>query len=129
MQSLKTEKVFVGPKNCIPKFKPMHKKLGCYKPSPLKMNLVLEIRWLRTEEGGEIISKLILSFPSGFLLGVITPLDLTEFNLPSSGETNSFFQNPKGYFSIGQVGVEVEGAIIDVLEHLRLVGHLEASSK
>jgi hypothetical protein len=65
------------------------------------MNLVLEIRWLRTEECGKILPKLIFSFPSGFLLGVISPLDFTEFNLSSSGETNSFFQNPKGYFTIG----------------------------
>jgi hypothetical protein len=65
------------------------------------MNLVLEIRWLRTEECWKVLSKLILSFPSGFLLGVVSPLNLTKFNLPPSGETNSFFQNPKGYFSIG----------------------------
>jgi hypothetical protein len=101
MQFLRNRKVFVGPKFCISKIKPMHKKLGCYKPSPLKMNLVLEIRWLRTEECGEVLSELIFSFPSGFLLGVICPLNLTKFNLPSTGETNSFFENPKGYFSIG----------------------------
>jgi hypothetical protein len=65
------------------------------------MNLVLEIRWLRTEECWKVLPKLILSFPSGFLLGVICPLDFTEFNLSSSGETNNFFQNPKGYFTIG----------------------------
>jgi hypothetical protein len=55
------------------------------------MNLVLEIRWLRTEECEEIFSELIFSFPSGFLLGVIIPPNLTKFNLPSSGETNNFF--------------------------------------
>lgn len=65
------------------------------------MNLVLEIRWLRTEECGEVLSELILSFPSGFLLGVISPLNFTKFNLPSSGETDSFFQNPKGYLLVG----------------------------
>jgi hypothetical protein len=65
------------------------------------MNLVLEIRWLRTEECGEVLSELIFSFPSGFLLGVISPLNLAKFYLPSTGETNSFFKNPKGYFSIG----------------------------
>jgi hypothetical protein len=52
MQVCKTDKVFVCLKICIPKCKPMHKKVGCYKPPPLKMNLVLEIRWLRTEEWG-----------------------------------------------------------------------------
>jgi hypothetical protein len=65
------------------------------------MNLVLEIWWLRTEECGKVLPKLILSFPSGFLLGVISPLNLTEFDLPSSGETDSFFQNPKGYLTVG----------------------------
>jgi hypothetical protein len=65
------------------------------------MNLVLEIRWLRTEECGGILPKMIFSFPSGFLLGMISPLNFTKFNLPSSGETDSFFQNLKGYFTIG----------------------------
>ena len=100
MQFEEQKKFLLAQKFCTPKFKPMHKKLGCYKPSLLKMNLILEIRWLRTEECGEVLSELILSFPSDFLLGVISPLNLTKIYLPSSGETNSFIQNPKGYFSI-----------------------------
>jgi hypothetical protein len=59
------------------------------------------------EEIREFLLKIIFSFPSGFLLEVITPLDFVELQLPPSGETNLFLKDTKRGFPIGQVLVQV----------------------
>jgi hypothetical protein len=45
-----------------------------YKPTPLKMNLILEIR-LVPEQVGKLFPQRILSFPHGFFYSVSAPLD------------------------------------------------------
>jgi hypothetical protein len=55
------------------------------------MNLVLEIRWYRLPGG------------RGLFLGVVTPLNLEEFNLPSTGHLNHFFKNIDRHFTIGEI--------------------------
>jgi hypothetical protein len=51
--------------------------LGCYKPTPLKRNLVLEIR-LVSKEMGKLLPKGIFSFPCCFCFSVPTPLNMTN---------------------------------------------------
>ena len=47
--------------------------LGCYKPTPLKMNLVLEIR-LAPKEMGKLLLEGIFVFPRSFIYSVSAPL-------------------------------------------------------
>jgi hypothetical protein len=44
-----------------------------------------EIPRLRAEEVRELAPEIILSFPGGFLVGVVTPLNLEKLDLPSAG--------------------------------------------
>ena len=47
---------------------------GCYKPTPLKMNPVLEIR-LASKEMGKLLLQSIFAFPRSFFYSMPTPLD------------------------------------------------------
>jgi hypothetical protein len=48
---------------------------GYYKPTPLKMNLVLEIR-LVPKRMGKLFSQGIFSFPGCFCFGISIPLNM-----------------------------------------------------
>ena len=54
-----------------------YKFLSCYKPTPLKMNIVLEIR-LVPKEMGELLFQSVFTFPSSFLNSVSAPLNSTN---------------------------------------------------
>ena len=51
---------------------------------------------------------------------MISPLDFVELDRPSSSKKNIFFENIKGSITIGQVIVQVDGVVVDVLENIRL---------
>jgi hypothetical protein len=70
--------------------------------------------------------EIILTFPSGFIFGVITPLDLTHLDLASAGKTDVFLKDANGSLPIGEVVVQVDGVVVDLLEGLGLVRDLEA---
>ena len=48
--------------------------LGCYKPTPLKMNLVLEIR-LAPKQVGKFLLQSVFTFPRRFFYSMSAPLD------------------------------------------------------
>jgi hypothetical protein len=60
---------------------------------------------------------------------VFTPLNLEELNLPSMGNSYCFFQNAKGVLPVGQVVIQIDSAVVDVLKNFRFVRYLETSSK
>jgi hypothetical protein len=60
---------------------------------------------------------------------VITPLNLVHVDLSSTGETDIFFQNADRSLTVRQVGVEVNGILINFLEGLGLVRGLETIAK
>ena len=47
---------------------------GCYKPTPLKMNLVLEIR-LISKEVGKFFLQSVFAFPRSFFYSMSAPLN------------------------------------------------------
>src|SRR3954467_13536134 len=81
--------------------------LGCYKPSPLKQNLVPRFEkgrkdYPRFEEIGKLRLDVIFALPSSFLFCVVAPLNLEKLDASGSDRSKSFFQNADGYFGIGQ---------------------------
>jgi hypothetical protein len=56
------------------------RKSGCYKTSPLKMNLVLEIQ-MDQKRNLETLPSILLLFPCSFFLDVVTPLHLAHPNI------------------------------------------------
>ena len=76
---------------------------------------------LGAKEVWEFTSKIIFTFPSGFFLGMISPLDFVELDGTSSGKTNIFFKNFEGPITIGQVIIQVDGVVVNVLENIWLV--------
>ena len=65
---------------------------GCYKPTPLKMNLVLEIR-LVPKEMGKFLLQSVFAFPRRFFYSVPTSLDsaypyFRVFGLPGDSIEN-----------------------------------------
>ena len=70
---------------------------------------------------GKFASKVVFTFPGGFLFRVISPLDFVKLDRTSSGNTNIFFENFERSISIGQVLVQVDGEVVDVFENIRLV--------
>src|SRR3954467_14632753 len=108
--------------------------LGCYKPSPLKQNLVPRFekgrkRYLRFEEIGKLCPDVIFALPGSFVFCVVAPLNLEKLDAPGSGSSKSFFQNTYGYFKIGQVIVDLYGLVIDILEYFGLLGDFETLAK
>jgi hypothetical protein len=65
-------------------------------------------------------------FPSGFVFGVITPLHLIHLDLASTGKTDVFFKNADGSLPIGEVGVQIDGIVVDLGEGLGFVGNLKS---
>jgi hypothetical protein len=57
---------------------------------------------------------------------VITPLHLIHLDLASTGKPNVFFKNPDRSLPVSEVGVQVDGVVVDFGEGLRLVGNLKA---
>jgi hypothetical protein len=52
---------------------------------------------------------------------MVTPLNLVHVDLSSTGETDIYFQNSDWSLVVGQVVVEVNGILINLLEGLGLV--------
>jgi hypothetical protein len=73
----------------------------------------------------KLSSKIILTFPSGFVFGVVTPLHLIHFYLAPTGKTDVFFKNADGSLPIGEVVVQINRVVIYLCESLWLVGDLE----
>jgi hypothetical protein len=84
-----------------------------------------EIPKLRLKEIRKFAPKIFLSLPSCFILRVIAPLNLEKLNLAPSGESDVFLQDTNRSLTIGQVMVEINRAMVDVLVHFRLIGNLE----
>jgi hypothetical protein len=57
---------------------------------------------------------------------MITPLHLIHLDLASTGKTNVFFKNADRSFPVSEIGVEVDGVVVDLSEGLGFVGHLQA---
>src|SRR3954469_7398790 len=108
--------------------------LGCYKPFPLKQNLVPRFEkgrkdYLGFEEIGKLRPDMIFTLPGSFLFCVVAPLNLEKLDASGSGSSESFFQNTDGYFGVGQFIVDFYGPMIDILEHFSLLWNFEALAK
>ena len=75
---------------------------GCYKPTPLKMNLVLEIR-LAPKQMGKLILQSIFALPCSFLYTVSAPLNSTNLDFGVSCPPSDSVQNLDRYFLIPKV--------------------------
>ena len=100
--------------------------LGCYKPSPLKQNLVPRFEkgrkdYLGFEEIGKLRPNVIFAFPGSFLFCVVAPLNLEKRDASGSGSSESLFQNMDGYFGISQVIIDLYGPMIYILEYFSLL--------
>ena len=108
--------------------------MGCYKPSPLKQNLIPRFEkgrkdYLGFEEIGKLRPDVIFALPGSFLFCVVAPLNLEKLDASGSGGSESFLQNTDGYFGIGQVIIDLYGLVIDILEHFGLLWNFEALAK
>jgi hypothetical protein len=54
-------------------------KIGCYRPTPFKMNLAPEIQ-TDQKRTGKLGLQLFFSFPCTFFLGMVTPLILAHLD-------------------------------------------------
>jgi hypothetical protein len=97
--------------------------------SPLKKNLVPEIHSLRTEKIGEFFLKVIFSFPSSFIFGVITPLNFQKLDASGSSGSISFLEDTDRYFTIGQILVDVHRTVINILEDFGLLRNFKTFPK
>jgi hypothetical protein len=70
--------------------------------------------------------EIILIFPSGLVFGMVTPLHLIHVDLASMGKTDIFFKDANWSLPIGEVVVQVDGVVVDLLEVLGLIGGLKA---
>ena len=70
---------------------------------------------------GKFASKVVFTFPGGFLFRVISPLDFVKLDLVPPGETNIFVENFEWSLAVGQIMVQVDGLVVNVLENVRLV--------
>jgi hypothetical protein len=57
---------------------------------------------------------------------MITPLHLIHFDLASAGKTDVFFKNADRSFPVSEIGVQVDGVVVDLGEGLRFVRYLKA---
>ena len=73
--------------------------LGCYKPTPLKMNLVLEIR-LIPKQVGKFLLQGVFAFPCRFFYSVSAPLDSAYPYFRVSGPSGDSVENLDWYFLI-----------------------------
>jgi hypothetical protein len=65
-------------------------------------------------------------FPSGFVFVVITPLHLKHLDLASTGKTDVFLKNADWSLPVSEVGVQVDGVVVNLGEGLGFVGNLKA---
>jgi hypothetical protein len=65
-------------------------------------------------------------FPSGFVFGVVTPLDLIHVDFSSTSKTDIFLQDTDWSFAVGQVMVEVNGVLVNFFESIGFAGGLKA---
>jgi hypothetical protein len=75
---------------------------------------------------GKYSLEIILVFPGGLIFCMVTRLHLVHFDLASTGETDIFFKDADWSFSIGEVVVQVNSVVVDLLEGLGLTGDLQA---
>jgi len=80
--------------------------LGCYKPTPLKMNLVLEIR-LASKQMGKLLIQSVFAFPHSFFYSVSAPLNYANPYLRVSRPPGDGVQNLDWYFLISQVWLQI----------------------
>ena len=72
---------------------------GCYKPTPLKMNLVLEIR-LVPKEMGKFLLQSVFAFPRRFFYSVSAPLYSAYSYFRVSSPPGDGVENLDRYFFI-----------------------------
>ena len=80
--------------------------LGCYKPTPLKMNLALEIRVGQKIGVGDLCED-HLSFPGGFVLGMVAPLNFAKLDNLAAGDSAGIFENLHWFLFIGQITIQL----------------------
>ena len=81
--------------------------------------------WEKVYLGFEEIRKLrpdvVFAFPCSFFFSVDDPLDLQKLDASGPGGSEGFLQNTDGYFWVGQVIIDLYGAMVNVLENFRLL--------
>jgi hypothetical protein len=60
---------------------------------------------------------------------MITPLHLIHLDLASTGKTDIFFKNTDGSLPISEIGVQVDGVVVDLSEGFGFAGYLKAFAK
>ena len=60
---------------------------------------------------------------------MIGPLDFVELDRTSSGQTNIFLENLERSITIGQVIVQVDGVVVNMLENIGLVRNFKTLPK
>ena len=76
--------------------------LGCYKPTPLKMNLVLEIR-LVPKEMGKLLHQSVFAFPGSLFHSLSAPLNSAYPYFGVSGPPSDRVHNFDRYLLVMQV--------------------------
>ena len=64
---------------------------------------------------------MIFTLPGSFFFSVVAPLDLQELVAPGPGGSVSFLQDTDRYFGIGQIIIDLDGAMVNVFENFRLL--------
>ena len=80
---------------------------------------------LGVKKVGEFSAEIIFSFPRGFLLRVVTPLDFVELYGTSPSQMNILVQYSNRSLSVGQIMVQVYGEMVNVLENCRPLGYFQ----
>ena len=75
---------------------------GCYKPTPLKMNLVLEIR-MAPKEVGKFVLQSIFTLSCSFFYSVSAPLNSANPYFGVSCPPSDSVQNLDRYFLVPKV--------------------------
>jgi hypothetical protein len=57
---------------------------------------------------------------------MVTPLHLIHLDLASMGKTNIFFKNADGSLPVSEIGVQVDGVVVDLGEGLGFLRYLKA---
>ena len=76
--------------------------LGFYKATPLKINLVIEIR-MAPKQMGKFLLQSVFAFPHSLFNSVSTPLDSANSYFGVSGSPGDSVQNLDRYFLVSQV--------------------------
>ena len=92
---------------------------------PPYKNLVPEIPKPGFKEIWKLESKVVFAFPGCFYFSVVAPLDLEVLDRAASSALLSLIQNADGSLAVGQIGLKVNGLVIDVLVKIRFVWNLK----